>query len=71
MLMDELELKKRVSERTGLIDDKELSAYLHFCKHADLKDGVILLGDVRYEFYREIAEHLTAKQKEKIKFFLE
>ncbi len=69
--MDELELKRRVSERTGLFDDKDISAYLHFCHHAGLSDGIILYDDVRHEFYRELVKASDSETRRKEKVFWE
>ena len=69
---------------TGLTCDDEISAYMHFCKHADLRDGVIMFGDVQNEFFRErfyglssrrrndkkILEDISAKSIEQFKKYL-
>ena len=66
-VMDNLHLRQRISERTGLTDDQEISAYIHFCHHADLRDGVIMYGDVKHEFYKEFmdAQDSDVQRREK------
>ncbi|MBS3091275.1 hypothetical protein J4217_02390 [Candidatus Pacearchaeota archaeon] len=59
----EEKVDKRISERTGLKTREEIDAYARFCHHSDLRNGVIMCGDVQYEFYINLFEQASEPMK--------
>ena len=58
--MDE-KIKKRISERTGLENKFEIEAYVNFVESADADDGLIMFGDCRHEFWKDIYQEIIVK----------
>ena len=58
--MDE-KIKKRISERTGLENKFEIEAYVNFVESANADDGLIMFGDCRHEFWKDIYQEIIVK----------